>query len=400
MKTFDHVLRNPLPILFALMLLVAPAAVAQGPPGGGPPGQAGSLIKFDQRVFTVFEDRGEAVISVERSKGEDGPVVVEYATADGSATDGEDYVGTSGVLEWADGDDERKTFTVELLDDDLFEVRETIHLLLTITDGDAQLHPGKGAAIIQIIDASEDNPGDGEDDAGPGELRFEDDEFQVIEDAGVAVIRVERHDGSEGAVSAVVSTADGSAVDGEDYEGVSQVVSWDDGDDDDKTVEVPILEDDLEEGNETVELLLSDPTGGAGIHPEKGMAELTILDNDGETTVCEPDDETLCLAGDRFQINVDWRTPDGDSGPGRVEEISDNAGLVWFFREENTEMLVKVLDACSVFDTYWVFFAATTNVDFTVTVTDTGSGVVKQYTNPLGSAAAPVQDTLTFKTCP
>lgn len=349
-------------------------------------------------MFTVFEARGEAVISVERSKGEDGPVVVEYRTEDGSAVAGEDYTATSGVLEWADGDDERKAFRVEILDDDAFEVRETVDLVLEITEGDAQLHPGKGQALIQIIDASEDD-GEGDDEDGPGELGFEDDEFQVIEDGGTAVIVVERDDGSDGVVSAVVSTADGSATDGEDYEGISRVVTWEDGDDDDKTVEVPILEDDLEEGNETVELTLTDPTGGATLDDGDALAELTILDNDGTTGVCVEDAETLCLAGDRFQINVDWRTAAGDSGTGKVEEVSDNAGLVWFFREENVEMLVKVLDACDLFDTYWVFFAATTNVDFTVTVTDTATGVVKEYTNPAGQAAEPVQDTLTFQTC-
>jgi hypothetical protein len=37
--------------------------------------------------------------------------------------------------------------------------------------------------------------------------------------------------------------------------------------------------------------------------------------------------------------------------------------------------------------------------DFTVTVTDTATGVVKQYVNPLGQAAAPVQDTFTFAGC-
>jgi hypothetical protein len=62
-------------------------------------------------------------------------------------------------------------------------------------------------------------------------------------------------------------------------------------------------------------------------------------------------------------------------------------------------MLIKVLDACQGFNSFWVFFAATTDVDFTATVTDTRTGVVKQYSNPAGRAAQPVQDTFTFKTC-
>ena len=49
---------------------------------------------------------------------------------------------------------------------------------------------------------------------------------------------------------------------------------------------------------------------------------------------------------------------------------------------------------------YWVFFAAGTNVEFTVTVTDTQTGTVKTYSNPLNTAAPPVQDTSAFATCP
>lgn len=371
----------------------------EGEDDDGPPGLAGSLIKFDQRTFSVLESVGEAVISVERSKGEDGAVTVEYATSDGSAVDGEDYTGVSGSLTWDDGDDERKTFLLPILEDDEFEVRETVHLELTVVSGDAQLHPGKGRAVVQILDASEDNPGLGDDDDGPGEVEIRNDEPQAIEGEGPLQVVVVRDDGSEGSVSVAYATADGSATAGEDYEAVSGVLSWGDGEKGPRTVDVPILEDDLEEGNETFTLTLSDPTGGLVIDDDDGVADATILDNDGEVALCVEDDETLCLADDRFQVQVDWRTPQGDSGTGTVEELSDNSGLVWFFDPDNYEMLVKVLDACSTFDKYWVFFAATTNVDFTVTVTDTDTGVVKEYTNPAGQAAEPVQDTFTFEGC-
>jgi len=64
-------------------------------------------------------------------------------------------------------------------------------------------------------------------------------------------------------------------------------------------------------------------------------------------------------------------------------------------------MLVKVLDACATaFNSYWVFAAATTNVEFTLTVTDTQAGKVKTYFNPLGTPAPPIQDTAAFATCP
>ena len=44
-----------------------------------------------------------------------------------------------------------------------------------------------------------------------------------------------------------------------------------------------------------------------------------------------------------------------------------DSGLFYFFAPSNIEMLIKVLNACvPPFNHYWVFFAATTNVEFAV----------------------------------
>ena len=76
--------------------------------------------------------------------------------------------------------------------------------------------------------------------------------------------------------------------------------------------------------------------------------------------------------------------------------------MFWFFNENNIEMLIKIQNACvDPFNRYWVFFAATTNVEFEVVVEDTAHpGVERRYTNPQGMAALPVQDTGAFATCP
>jgi hypothetical protein len=109
---------------------------------------------------------------------------------------------------------------------------------------------------------------------------------------------------------------------------------------------------------------------------------------------CVADAQTLCLNGGRFRVQVGWETSDGVTGQGNVVPgASDTSGLFWFFNEANWEMLVKVLDGCSVTNHYWVFFAATTNVQFTVTVSDTQTGSVKTYVNPQGKAADAVTDT-------
>jgi hypothetical protein len=110
----------------------------------------------------------------------------------------------------------------------------------------------------------------------------------------------------------------------------------------------------------------------------------------------------LCVNNNRFAVRVAWRTA-SDSGNGQVVPLpsAPDSGLFYFFSSSNIEMLIKVLNGC-VFSTprYWVFFAATTDVELIVTVTDTQTGKVKVYFNPLGTAALPVQDTNAFATCP
>jgi hypothetical protein len=71
-----------------------------------------------------------------------------------------------------------------------------------------------------------------------------------------------------------------------------------------------------------------------------------------------------------------------------------------FFSPDNIELLVKALDGCPVNNSWWVFFAATTDVQFTVTVLDTTTNKTKTYSNLLGQAALPVQDTNAFPGCP
>lgn len=125
------------------------------------------------------------------------------------------------------------------------------------------------------------------------------------------------------------------------------------------------------------------------------------LDPAIEEAPCEPDQTTMCLHGDRFRVEVEWRNFEGQTGLGRVVPFGSNgSGLFWFFEPENWEMLVKVLDACWADNPrFWVFAAATTDVEYTLRVTDTQAGVVWQRTNALGKASPAITDTDAFATC-
>lgn len=120
----------------------------------------------------------------------------------------------------------------------------------------------------------------------------------------------------------------------------------------------------------------------------------------GAATACDPATQ-LCLGGGRFAVSATWRTGVGDSGVGHPVAINDGSGAFWFFRDDNLEVDVKVIDACvPELDRFWVFVAGLTNVEVVVTVTDTRAGETRTYFNPWGSAFAPVHDTDAFATCP
>lgn len=119
-----------------------------------------------------------------------------------------------------------------------------------------------------------------------------------------------------------------------------------------------------------------------------------------DPAACLPDATSLCLNRGRFRAQVHWDA-NGSSGEGIVVPgASADSGLFWFFSPENWELMVKVLDGCGLNQRYWVFAAATTNVHYVLTVTDTASGRVARYENPAGRPAAATTDTGAFPTCP
>ena len=108
----------------------------------------------------------------------------------------------------------------------------------------------------------------------------------------------------------------------------------------------------------------------------------------------------LLLNDSRFEIEVDWETPQGMSGQGVPVMLTDDTGYFTFFNPDNVEVVIKVLNACGFNQRYWVFAAGLTNVEVEIRVTDTQTGATRTYTNPQGRAFPPLQDTGAFATCP
>jgi Leucine-rich repeat (LRR) protein len=140
---------------------------------------------------------------------------------------------------------------------------------------------------------------------------------------------------------------------------------------------------------------------GTAFRPLQDTAAFAACD--ARASVAAPALETgatsLDLNGGRFRVEVDWRTPDGQSGPGDAVALTGDTGYFWFFNQSNVEMVIKVLDACGLNQKFWVFAGGLTDVRTEIRVTDTRTGVMKTYVNPQGTAFRPIQDTGAFGAC-
>ena len=126
-------------------------------------------------------------------------------------------------------------------------------------------------------------------------------------------------------------------------------------------------------------------------------------EQDCEIGACIPGSNSLCLNDDRFRVSAFFDNPNSPEplfAPAEGEEVRTDSGLFTFFNEQNIELVVKVLDGCSVNDRYWVFAAGLTNVETVINVCDTETGMSNQYVNPQLTDFAPILATDAFDTCP
>ncbi|MBT8127893.1 MAG: hypothetical protein KJP15_10440 [Gammaproteobacteria bacterium] len=225
-------------------------------------------LQFSAPTYTVRENDVTETITVARVGGSFGTVEVDYASSDGTASAGSDYTSVSGSLSFADGVTSQ-TFIVDILDDADYEGDETVNLSLSNPTGGASL--GAPASAVLTIAENEPTP-------PVGSLQFSAPTYTVLENGVTASITVTRVDGSFGTVGVNYATSDGTASAGSDYTAVSGSLSFTDGVTS-QTFTIDIINDADYEGDETVNLALSNPTGGAGLGAP-ASAVLTIAEDD------------------------------------------------------------------------------------------------------------------------
>lgn len=220
-------------------------------------------LQFELENYYSDEGAGTARIKVLRTEGLDGQVKVVYATKDyaypGVASPGADYISVTGILTFESGETE-KTFDVTIKEDLEMEGTEPIVLELSQPTGGAVLG-SITSANLYINDNDYPN------------VSFSSSSYTVTEDVYEQYIDIPvvfsgfpimpsafaESNGAEAAVFSVVyETSNGTATAGEDYSSASGTLEfgWEGSE---KTFRIPIIDDSIDENDETVNLKLSLP---------------------------------------------------------------------------------------------------------------------------------------------
>jgi hypothetical protein len=208
-------------------------------------GQAGTF-SFSQSAYAAAVNQSNAVISVVLAGSPAVSVFVDFATHDGTASAGVDYVATNGTLVFAVGV-VTNTFNVALLNNAIAQSTQTVNLALSNSTAPASIgFPSN--AVLTIINTSSQI------------VQFAQSAFTVNQGESNAVVTLVRAGGTNTTATVFFNTSDGSAKTGIDYTATSGTITFTNGVST-NTVNIPILPGNPLSTNQTVNLKLSIPNG-------------------------------------------------------------------------------------------------------------------------------------------
>ena len=263
------------------------AYVYVGPAAGGPTLAINDISVNEGNSGTVF-----ASFSVTLSAAGAQAVTVNYATADGTANAGGDYVATTGTLTFAAGET-TKLITVTVNGDTQFEPNETFFVNLSGVSGGAVIADPQGQATIF------------NDDQG---LQFSQANYTVNEDARSVFLTVTRLGSLTQTVTVDYTTNDNLAfvdcavVSGQanqrcDYISRSGALTFVSGVAS-RTIQIIVLDDGYVEGNEIIALTMSNPVGASLVG--SATATVTIQDNESFPPTVNPIDDARFFARQHY----------------------------------------------------------------------------------------------------
>ncbi|XP_068782490.1 adhesion G-protein coupled receptor V1 [Struthio camelus] len=238
------------------------------------------------REFLITEENKTIQLFINREFGSLGTINVTYATVPGLLTlrnqtevtlaePGTDYIPVSGSLILEEGETSA-AINITILEDDIPEMQEfflvnlsSVELIMNYSTSFSPKLDLEGLASQIIIDAN---------DGVRGVIEWESTNFEVNETQRNLTIMVYRSRGSYGNVSLFFYAQNLEAQLALDFHVTSRTLFFADGETY-KSVDVMIFDDDIPEGDEKFQLILTNPSLGLEIG-ENTTATITILAND------------------------------------------------------------------------------------------------------------------------
>ena len=228
-------------------------------------------IQFALDTFTVDEAAGFAEVLVSRSGDGLAAAAVDFSTSDGTATAGADYLARSSTITFASGE-MSKAIQIPILDDGAVEGNETIQLVLKNPRAGAMLGARTNATLL-----IRDNEIPTHSLGGTADFSFSTTNASVNEDAGLAVVTIQRSGDSSQSASVHYTTKDGTALANLNYLSTEGMLNFGPLEIQ-QTIVIPILADGQPSADASLSIRLSRPSAGTILNAGRNVMTLTVAD--------------------------------------------------------------------------------------------------------------------------
>ena len=204
-----------------------------------------TIIESNVPTLTIADVRGgegdgPMAFTVTLSVASSDAVTVNYQTANGTATAGDDYTARNGTLTFSPGGALTRTISVPIINDTIDEEEEETFTVSLSNESNAMIGDASATGTI------EDN------DVPQVQVSFARDTYTVNEGSAVMMIVTLDKDPERAVIIPLLTSHQGGATNA-DYSGVSERVTFNAGETE-KTFEITAIDDGIDDDNETVTL--------------------------------------------------------------------------------------------------------------------------------------------------
>ena len=302
-------------------------------------------IRFAVKYLQVVENENKAIITIERVGESFLDANIFYYTEDDSAVAYQDYKPSSGKLEF-DAYVDTHTIEVELINNESYSGDRSFFIKMAYPS----VFPPNSLGVITLpsnfVSSSQGlvakiTIGDDDDKPAAGIISFSTSTLSINEADATAQVEITRSENALGEAIVAVSTMDSTAFASSDYEPLSEVIVFSEGERT-KTLSIPILNDEVFESKETLIVGLTSLT--AGVISIENTVEITIIDDDtlpeageislviNEMTIPEKAGETVFAlkrsSGAIGEVEVHWAVAESSTIEGF--ELQSRSGNIVF----------------------------------------------------------------------